>query len=931
MPQRQLQGLTLSDFLAEVATLRRAVVAGGNVLDAPYKKLDQPALRRLLDFVNSGHYTPGPDDARPPSALILVVDEPLPPGGDVDPEIFRDVDSIIVIKTDFPWEAEYGVFTLWPSPAAMGHLHTQAEFDDENGDRVSRDPGQDYGLWWGSCGPSARYALYIMLPQFADGAAGPPTDLAVSTALYGFLVKAIKYYEPERAAGLAPNYESEKKRAQGFVGSARQSKSTKLVSAEHGSSVANYVMNKLRDLEWGRGAYFLLQIRGVKDITRVRSNDTVRTQILQLLVNVASEDAYVWVDVGLEVHPPPGFGVLPRRDSHQELVELLLHITPEQWAQCKSPSLDVWAGISSVAGGRWSFAANPVTAARISYIQLYTTDKAALYNASTRSKVPTLAGMQVLKLTDAEDRISQVTEVYRVLLEWHRAKTPIVLRLEARVPLAHAVDVFPLADIDLELLRNQIFVLPAENIWAWRLNRTMGLSLLFRMVADADRPARKDTFAVMLVATAVYLYNSLNRTPPNNQHDRDLCLATFETARGRDQVAQTSFYSPHHETTTVPVMTRGAMWLPSVSYTDPAISNVLRVRSPKEIWEPVQIARLFNVAWTEIENLYTRPTGRTPGIMVRDVRTARSIAPRDIDITDNFIMTTNDQVFDHGPDLPVESQHGEVPHEMTAGKLFVTLIVNVFGQIGITKARDLNYMDLNASQRSLVGPNTFRHNSLLTYFPACYWTKSDTAWRTTRDLLFPTLDSQVNYADNQGWKRVPAFRMYCAALERPDGLDVRQLCVEEFDKLLWFPQLDKSKLFEYKARSNGYQQMGSISTNKNRAVAVLWNPKATSNPSTIRDSQAKLDGNALAAFQTLRQEAREALEDASGDVSDEESRPSSPNVEITEVRPVRMPTPTREFLRGVKRKNGHHPGKGYRDDSPRPQAMPRYEEEEGSS
>ncbi|KAJ6487529.1 hypothetical protein DFH09DRAFT_1105857 [Mycena vulgaris] len=100
----------------------------------------------------------------------------------------------------------------------------------------------------------------------------------------------------------------------------------------------------------------------------------------------------------------------------------------------------------------------------------------------------------------------------------------------------------------------------------------------------------------------------------------------------------------------------------------------------------------------------------------------------------------------------------------------------------------------------------------------------------------------------------------------------------------------------------------SISNNKNRTVAVLWNPKATSSPSTIRDSQAKLDGNALAAFQTLRQEARKALEETRGDVWEEESRPSSPNVEITEVRSLRMPTPTREFLRGVKHKNAHHPG-----------------------
>lgn len=129
MPPRQHQGLMLSDFLAEAATLRHAVVPGGNVLNAPYKDLDQPALRRLLDFVNSGHSTPGPEDDRPPTALSLLVDEPAPLGGDVEPEIFRDVDSIIVIKTVFPWEEEYGVFTLWPSPAAMGHLHTYAQFE----------------------------------------------------------------------------------------------------------------------------------------------------------------------------------------------------------------------------------------------------------------------------------------------------------------------------------------------------------------------------------------------------------------------------------------------------------------------------------------------------------------------------------------------------------------------------------------------------------------------------------------------------------------------------------------------------------------------------------------------------------------------------------------------------------------------------------
>ncbi|KAF8194896.1 hypothetical protein K438DRAFT_1761175 [Mycena galopus ATCC 62051] len=895
MPPREGQLLFLSHFVVEATTLRQAVIAGGNVLNAPYHTLAQPALRKLLDLVNSGKYTPDPNDAQRPSDLTLLVDE-APDLEDVDPvRIYRDVDSVIIIKTKFPWTAEYGVFTLWPSPAVMGQLHAQAEFTDADGNRVSRDPVQDYGIWWGSCGPNSWYTLYLMLPQFAD--AELPSDLVVRSALYGFLVKAIKHYEPERAAGLAPDYESEINRAKGFHRSSKQSKSTKLISAVHGAHVANYVMTKLRDLEWGRGAYFLLQIRGVKDLTRdLPNNDLARRQIQRLLANVAQQDAFIWVDVGLEIHPPPNCGILPCRDSHQELMELLLGITPEEWAR--------------VAGGRWSFAANPVTAAGISYIQVHTTDKAALYNASTRSKVPTLAGMQVLKLNDAEGQIPLVEDVYGTLHKWRAAKTAVVLRVEARVPLRNVGRVFPiLGDIDLGALRSYVFVVDAETIWSWRLNRTMGLYLLFRMTAAADRPARKDTHA----------------DPPNNQWDRNLCLSMFESGCGRERVAQTSFYSPHHDTTKVPVMNRGAMWLPEVSYPDPAISNVLRVKNPKDIWQPTEIGKLFNVHWAEIQNLHTRPTGGTPGLMVRDVRPARSIAPRETEIANDFAMSRNDQVFDHGHDLPVEAHIGEIPCEMTAGELFVALIVNVLGQIGMTKERDRNYLDLDAAQRSLVGPNTFRHNSLLTYFPACYWTKSNTAWAATRNLLFPSPKSAVNYATNQGWKRVPNFLLYCAALERVDGIDVHRLCVEQFDKLLWFPQLDKGKLFEYKARhGDGFNSMGNITTST-RAVMIVWNPQATAIPSITKSPHAVLDENALEAFRVLRQEARNKARD---DDSDQERRSPSPEVVITQVRRVRMPKPTRELLRGVKR--AHYLGDAYRDDSPRPRAIPRREEEEES-
>ncbi|KAJ7805246.1 hypothetical protein B0H14DRAFT_2611508 [Mycena olivaceomarginata] len=89
------------------------------------------------------------------------------------------------------------------------------------------------------------------------------------------------------------------------------------------------------------------------------------------------------------------------------------------------------------AGGRWTFA-EPVTQRKISYIQVYTSDKAALYNAGQRQKIPMLAGTRALRLLHADEQIELVREIYNSLIENHNKFTPVVMRIEARVPFNKA-------------------------------------------------------------------------------------------------------------------------------------------------------------------------------------------------------------------------------------------------------------------------------------------------------------------------------------------------------------------------------------------------------------------------------------------------------------------------------------------------------------
>jgi hypothetical protein len=224
-------------------------------------------------------------------------------------------------------------------------------------------------------------------------------------------------------------------------------------------------MQKVHSEDWGREAYWLLQIRGQKDNNRHEEDtDSIQGVLEDILVHVQTRGAYTFVDVGVEIHGPEGYAVLPQRNEHTRFLTDVLGINPED-INYKMKQVDPWSGVEEIVGARWNFSEDPLTNNRISYAQLYTSDKTPLYNASMQQKVPVVGGIAVLKMKDANVNLVFLQGLYANLTGGWRASMPVVTRLEARVPLRHAVHVFDDAKLDPRMYRGLVTIVANRLTW----------------------------------------------------------------------------------------------------------------------------------------------------------------------------------------------------------------------------------------------------------------------------------------------------------------------------------------------------------------------------------------------------------------------------------------------------------------------------------
>lgn len=257
-------------------------------------------------------------------------------------------------------------------------------------------------------------------------------DNTVFGVLHATTVTGIHEDAMHMAPAILPEYEAELMRAKRLRVNGRPTQSSYLIDESWGELLGERILNAVHQKPWGANAYWLLQIRGVKDGRR-RGGHTQPSELSRaLLAKVNKHQAHVFLDVAIELHPPQGWGVVAKRATLEAMLCDLLGINEDDY-HGGSEQIDVWAGVDELAGVRVTFP-TPVGAADISYVQVYTSDKAALYNAALEEKIPTVPALPIIRMANADTPLPMPAAIYTQLHSCQQNAQPIILRIEARVP-----------------------------------------------------------------------------------------------------------------------------------------------------------------------------------------------------------------------------------------------------------------------------------------------------------------------------------------------------------------------------------------------------------------------------------------------------------------------------------------------------------------
>ncbi|KAJ7912811.1 hypothetical protein B0H13DRAFT_2659865 [Mycena leptocephala] len=891
---REILPITLDSFLDQNIRLYKEIYANVPV-GAPLSDLTQAYVQDFCDALLSGLRRPNNDLNDEVLHLSLNLEDDHRIRAD-DLKLLRDVDSVLVMSQDFLWTGAYDLHMTFRAIAPIGTLHCDITFGNAVGDQVPRDPGHDSALWWAQCGPAGRTSIFLMLPNFEQSGI---TQNAAFNGIYAMAYNTVVEQEPDLVAGWCPSYFAEQQRAKFFKGGqARASEARKAFDSVRGAPFATAVMALLRNTPFGADAYWLIQVRGAKDLTRHGAGGdyaNVEDMADLLLLEVAhTAGDYVFVDVGVEIHPPSGFGVLALRDQHNTLVAQLLSTTSEIIDE-GHVHIDPWAGTAQAAGGRWNFTSNPVAPGEVSYFQLYTSDKAPVYNASHAHKIPLIPGMKVLRLKkDDPHGLANLAGMHNNLDEMATANSSIVLRAEARVPYAKINHVF--RGLSRRGLRPLIIIAEAQKLWTFRQLRCAALMLLMRSTALQSPLCRGTMPALTLAAATIYMWNATHRAPPSLQHDRTLCTVVFpcDTQRARAALLSSfSFWTPMSLQAKTPYMERGAMWLPPIKWPD-STGNVLRFHGAFSLTYQ-EAAQIFNTPWAGIKSLFTPAGTALKDLIPRQPRVRGKsvcIEPRVITLEGDFDLPPPPTAFDFGDDLAETEYIGEDPEHdtrpKTAGALFLSIISEMLQRVGSSRDGTVNYCRLSQEQRKLIGMATFQDPCVGTYFESYYWIKGKPQWTTVQGLVFPSAAKTVNHHNNKGWMQLPSWQLYIAYRDHPVFDRLNKFCMRQFNDFHWFPFPCAQRVWEYTERKGTWKRSGP----GQRAIAIVWNPTKLGQPLYHRNHTAQLDPAAIVVHEQARADERAEWDQVIGDEARLRDaihgpRPPSPELAIDEI----LPTP----------------------------------------
>ncbi len=291
-------------------------------------------------------------------------------------------------------------------------------------------------------GTTRRHITRIAFPALMD-VGNPNSTRAVPAAhlraIYDTCIRpSIIDIMPWEAGHWPPSYDAEFKRIQTSRG---LQFGTQQVPAEHVKEFGDLLLHQIHSQPWGHGAFYLHQIRGVRQATQ--HPDGEQAESIQEFLRGYNIDlidkANFWVDVGYTIHSD-GHVLMPRKDGHWRVLRKFLGLSDDEahaYTNTHKCKFDPACQLSMLGGFHTDVNPTLAQSTTVEYIQMYNSEKNPTYRLTRERGQPSIhLTMQdlVAKGFPAIDRhVKGLGEIY----ESARQHTPGHCRIEARISLAN--------------------------------------------------------------------------------------------------------------------------------------------------------------------------------------------------------------------------------------------------------------------------------------------------------------------------------------------------------------------------------------------------------------------------------------------------------------------------------------------------------------
>ncbi|KAG6819602.1 hypothetical protein H0H93_010371 [Arthromyces matolae] len=512
---------SLKDFVVRAKDLSR-----DNVDDALYQ-----------DFLLTGVYS---EDGVRTQAFLDPLSDHVQPQEPLN--ISRDYDSLLGICADIVVTCDLSMFAIpHPTFALKSSIHVKYDViinDVEESLDYHKIPNFELGRF----GP--RHHIHAFFPLLAvsqrrNGSSPHQLTRRERQIIYEHGIRpAIEFLLGDQVSEWPATLETEEIRAKKHLGG--YAFATKVIPSEVVEPLAQIIRGFIQsdpelsaaDRAWASDIFFLHTVRGTKNVTSHRVEVGATHQALEdflasshLPPDLMSRGTW-YIDVAIEIISASNRSLQWVASKHSNLVQEFLVTEPRHAQRITSIgsskyAIDVSSHITGLAGMRCSPGVLGQGQYQCKYVQLYTTDKAVVYNIDYGHHAKFLTTKEAMADRQPAPTISGLHTIY----EQATTSNPSHARAEMRVPLQFATRA--LVFLDSAALRSGLCSFDTADWWSFRSHRLTAASQVLSLQASGIPQLRTTPQALALTAACVWLINGLHARPDDHRASRRLMDAVL--------------------------------------------------------------------------------------------------------------------------------------------------------------------------------------------------------------------------------------------------------------------------------------------------------------------------------------------------------------------------------------------------------------------